>query len=164
MTQREILDLRKGAGRNPDPTSAVIYLQLADGSRYPHPGKINFVDVTVNQGTDTVQVRAVVPQSRPACSIDGQLVTVIAESGTAGDVAARPAAGDADRPGRAVRARRRQRRTRSRCAASRAAGATAQRLVVTKGLHAGEQVVTEGMQKVRPGQVVDATEAEPPAA
>jgi membrane fusion protein, multidrug efflux system len=38
------------------------------------------------------------------------------------------------------------------------------RLVVTKGLAAGDRVVTEGIQKVRPGQVVDATETAPPAA
>jgi len=38
------------------------------------------------------------------------------------------------------------------------AAATGQQLAVTKGLHAGEKVITEGVQKVRPGQVVQATE------
>jgi hypothetical protein len=31
-------------------------------------------------------------------------------------------------------------------------------LIVIKGLKAGEKVITEGVQKVRPGQVVQATE------
>jgi membrane fusion protein (multidrug efflux system) len=35
---------------------------------------------------------------------------------------------------------------------------TGQKLTVTKGLKAGEKVITEGVQKVRPGQVVQATE------
>ena len=39
-------------------------------------------------------------------------------------------------------------------------GSGAARMVVTKGLTAGEQVITEGIQKVRPGQVVQATEAQ----
>jgi membrane fusion protein, multidrug efflux system len=33
--------------------------------------------------------------------------------------------------------------------------------IVTKGLTAGEKVITEGVQKVRPGQVVQATEVKP---
>jgi membrane fusion protein (multidrug efflux system) len=32
------------------------------------------------------------------------------------------------------------------------------RLIVTKGLSPGEKIITEGVQKVRPGQVVQATE------
>ena len=78
----------------------VVYLQLADGSRYAHPGKIDFLDVTVNQGTDTVQVRAVFPNP-DRMLVDGQLVAVVAEVGKAEHGAAGAAAGAADRPGRA---------------------------------------------------------------
>ena len=58
VTQREVLTLRK---ENIGAAEATIFVQLADGSRYAHPGKINFLDVTVNQGTDTVQVRSLFP-------------------------------------------------------------------------------------------------------
>jgi membrane fusion protein (multidrug efflux system) len=37
------------------------------------------------------------------------------------------------------------------------------RVSVTKGLSAGEKVITEGIQKVRPGQAVQATEVKPQA-
>ena len=37
------------------------------------------------------------------------------------------------------------------------------RLAVAKGLSAGEKVITEGVQKVRPGQIVQATEVKPGA-
>jgi membrane fusion protein, multidrug efflux system len=37
-------------------------------------------------------------------------------------------------------------------------------MVVQSGLKEGDRVVIEGIQKVRPGQVVEATVAEPPAA
>ena len=58
----------------------MIYAQLADGNRYDKPGKLNFVDVTVNQGTDTVQVRASFPNP-DRILVDGALVTVVAEAG-----------------------------------------------------------------------------------
>jgi membrane fusion protein (multidrug efflux system) len=56
VTQREMLAVRKEQAAN-NSGQFVIYIQLADGSRYPSPGRIDFLDNTVNQGTDTVQVR-----------------------------------------------------------------------------------------------------------
>jgi membrane fusion protein (multidrug efflux system) len=37
-------------------------------------------------------------------------------------------------------------------------------MVLRKGLNAGERVVTEGIQRIRPGQVVNATEMKQPGA
>ena len=56
-------------------------LRFADGSTYDQVGKIDFVDVTVDRATDTVQVRAVFPNPSGEL-IDGQLVTVNLEAGT----------------------------------------------------------------------------------
>ena len=42
-------------------------------------GRLNFVDVQFNQGTDTVQVRATLPNPN-GLLVDGQLVTVIVET------------------------------------------------------------------------------------
>jgi membrane fusion protein, multidrug efflux system len=122
VTQREILAIRKARaeGTTGGGTESVIYVQLADGSRYPRPGKFDFLDVTVNQGTDTVQVRAVFPNPDRVL-VDGQLVTVIAEGARDSGAAAGPAArsvrqlrvgrgpGQQD-PGAAHRARRGPRR------------------------------------------------------
>ena len=162
VTQREILDLRRAQGGTPDPTSAVIHLQLADRSRYPIPGKINFVDVTVSQGTDTLQVRASFANP-DGILIDGQLVTVIAETGTPENVVLVPQqALQIDQAGPFVLVVDAENKIEARrIEGGRSDGA---RLVVTKGLAAGDRVVTEGIQKVRPGQVVDATETAPPAA
>jgi membrane fusion protein (multidrug efflux system) len=84
VSQREILAIRdklasKGTlGSTVD--AAVVYVELPDGKRYPESGKVNFVDVTVDQGTDTVPVRATLPNPKRIL-IDGQLVTVIVEGG-----------------------------------------------------------------------------------
>ena len=81
VTQREILAVRKSQAENPS-GDFVIYVQLADGSRYGQAGKIDFLDVTVNQGTDTVLVRATFANPRRTL-VDGQVVTVVAETGKA---------------------------------------------------------------------------------
>ena len=81
VTQRDILEYRKDEGQSGRRRGL---LQLADGSRYPHPGKLNFLDVTVNQGTDTVLVRATFPNPDRVL-VDGQLVSVVRRRRQAGD-------------------------------------------------------------------------------
>ena len=72
VTQRELLD----CARRQATTAATIrcLLQLADGSRYDNAGKVDYLGVTVNHGTDTVQARAVFPNP-DRILIDGALVT-----------------------------------------------------------------------------------------
>src|SRR4051812_3593423 len=80
VTQRQLLEVRKaGQQGTSDPKNVAIRVRLADGSLYPEIGRINFLDVQVNQGTDTVQVRATLANPT-ATLVDGQLVTVIAET------------------------------------------------------------------------------------
>ena len=45
-----------------------IHIKLPDGSIYPHPGLTNFLDVQVEADTDTVVVRAQLPNP------DGMLI------------------------------------------------------------------------------------------
>jgi membrane fusion protein (multidrug efflux system) len=154
VTQREMLDFRKE--RQADQTDPVIYIRLADDSRYPHPGKIDFVDVTVNQGTDTVQVRAVFPNPDRVL-VDGQLVSVVAEVGKPQASLLIPQqAIQIDQSGPFVLVVDSASKVEIRRV--EVAEANGQKLTVTKGLQAGEKVIIEGVQKVRPGQIVQATE------
>jgi membrane fusion protein, multidrug efflux system len=154
VTQREMLQIRKDRkSGDADPT---VYVRLADGSRYAQAGKADFVDVTVSQGTDTVQVRATFPNPNRIL-VDGQLVTVVAEVGKPQPALLVPQqALQMDQAGpfvllvdgnNKVEARRIE--------VGPAPGA---QVSVTKGLKAGEKVITEGVQKVRPGDVVQTTE------
>jgi membrane fusion protein, multidrug efflux system len=154
VTQREMLEFRKE--RQADDVDPVIYIRLADDSRYPHPGKIDFVDVTVNQGTDTVQVRAVFANP-DRMLVDGQLVSVVAEVGKPQASLVIPQqAIQIDQSGPFVLVVDSASKVEIRRV--EVAETTGQQLTVTKGLRAGEKVITEGVQKVRPGQVVQATE------
>jgi membrane fusion protein (multidrug efflux system) len=158
VTQREVLTVRKGQGAGAA-AHYTVYLQLADGSRYAHPGKLNFFDVTVNQGTDTVLVRAEFPNPNRIL-VDGQLVNVLAELDQGETLLQVPQqALQADQAGTYVLIVDKESKVQvRRVDTGPGVGTNAS---VKKGLDPGELVVTEGIQKVRPGQVVQATEVKP---
>jgi membrane fusion protein, multidrug efflux system len=159
VTQREMLAVRKQqAGKSGD---YVIYVQLADGSRYPSAGKLDFLDNTVNQGTDTVQVRALFTNPERVL-VDGQLVTVVAEEGKGESALLAPQqALQVDQTGPYVLIVDKDNKIQIRRVETDVGrGAN---IVIRKGLAEGEQIVTEGIQRVRPGQVVAPTEARPGA-
>jgi membrane fusion protein (multidrug efflux system) len=154
-----MLEVRKQTGAPANPTDYVIYVQLADGSRYDKPGKLDFLDVTVNQGTDTVLVRAVFPNPDRVL-VDGSLVTVFAETGRGERVVLVPQqALQIDQIGAYVLVVDKDNKIQSR--RIELGAAIPPRIIVNKGLETGELVVTEGIQRVRPGQVVQATETRP---
>ena len=160
VTQREMLAVRKqqAAGKGGE---YVIYVQLADGSRYPGAGKIDFLDNTVNQGTDTVQVRAAFANPDRVL-VDGQLVTVVAEEGKGESALVVPQqALQVDQTGPYVLVVDKDNKIQIRRVETDAARGV--NIVIRKGLAADELIVTEGIQRVRPGQVVAPTEAKPGA-
>lgn len=144
----------KKAGVGP----VAIALTLSDGSVFPSEGRINFSDVAVSEATDTILARAVfdnpdgvlrdgslvsvtikgniggaeltVPQQAIQRDVTGAYVLTVADDGT---VARKPV-------------------TVSRIAQGLA--------VVTEGLAEGDMVITEGVNKARPGAKVDAAPAE----
>jgi len=155
VTQREMLQIKKDRkSGEPEPT---IYVRLADGSRYAQAGKADFVDVTVSQGTDTVQVRATFPNPNRVL-VDGQLVNVVAEVGKPQPALLVPQqALQMDQAGPFVLVVDGDDKVEvRRIEVGPAPGA---QVSVTRGLKAGERVITEGVQKVRPGDAVRTTEA-----
>jgi len=161
VTQREMLEFRKEQKASGSNGEVDVFLTLADGSRYPAPGKIDFVDVTVNQGTDTVLVRAKFPNPNRVL-VDGQLVTVVAEPGKPEPALMVPQqALQIDQAGAFVLLVNKENKVEvRRVETGPTKGAN---IVISKGLEAGEQVITEGIQRVRPGQVVNPAEAKPGA-
>jgi membrane fusion protein (multidrug efflux system) len=160
VTQREMLAVRKQQAASKG-GEYVIYVQLADGSRYPSPGKIDFLDNTVNPGTDTVQVRALFANPDRVL-VDGQLVTVVAEEGNGENALLAPQqALQVDQTGPYVLVVDKDNKIQIRRVETDVArGAN---IVIRKGLAENELIVTEGIQRVRPGQVVAPTEFKPGA-
>lgn len=131
---------------------ATVTLVTDDGRPYPHPGKLLFSDVTVDETTGAVSLRALfpnpdrfllpgmyararieqavdeqaltVPQQAVTRSADGAAVLVVGQDGK---VVARPV---------------------------KTGSAYHNKWVITDGLKAGDRVIVEGLQKAKPGATV----------
>jgi membrane fusion protein (multidrug efflux system) len=158
VSQRELLQVRRNAeASGTNPREVTVKVRLADGSVYEHPGKINFIDVAVSTTTDTIAIRAQLPNPG-GLLVDGQLVTAIVESATPETVLEIPvAAVQIDQAGRYVLVVDKEKKVQVR--RIEIARTYEGNITITKGLDEGESVITEGIQKVRPQQVVEPTEA-----
>ena len=144
-----------GLPQSPDKNPHVtIHIKLPNGSVYPHPGLTNFLDVQVDPTTDTVAVRAQVPNPE-ALLIPGGIVGVTVERGEPRSALMIPqSAIQLDQAGRYVLVVDAAKKVEQRRVTT---GVEQGRdVVVTDGLKEGELVIVEGIQKVRPGQVVTA--------
>ncbi len=150
VSQREFLQAHI-SGRQVDIAGIKVRIRFADGSTYNQIGSINFVDVSVNRATDTVLVRATMPNPAGAL-VDGQFVTVTLETGQPGEKVVVPqAALIADQEGIYVFAVEDGKAVVKRI---KTGGEDGPNVVVNEGLKGGEQVIVEGLQSVRPGQPV----------
>lgn len=155
VAQRIMTALQERAAQTGKKTEAVVRLRLPDGALYKHPGKIDFLDVQVAQGTDTLTVRASFPNP-DRILVDGQSVGVTAESRDAELAVVIPqSATQVDQGGRFVLVVGNDKKVEVRRikATPRRDGSA----VVEEGLQEGELIVVEGLMKVRPGMVVNPT-------
>jgi membrane fusion protein (multidrug efflux system) len=156
VSQRNLLDYYRRRPDDADKSAAVtVRIRLPNGTVYPHPAVANFLDVQVDPTTDTVGVRATVPNPEHLL-IPGGVVGVSVERGAPKSALTVPqAAVLLDQAGRYVLVVDADKKVEQRRITTGAE--QGRNIVVTEGLKEGEQVIVEGIQKVRPGQVVTAT-------
>lgn len=154
-------DLERGALKAEDGSTSVTLL-LEDGQAYAEKGTLQFADISVDEGTGSIVLRAIFPNPRREL-LPGMFVRARLEEGVNAQALLVPQrAVTRDQKGQAtalvVGAESKvERRT---LVTDRVIGDA---WLVTEGLAAGEQVIVEGLQKVRPGAVVVAVEAAPKA-
>ncbi len=133
--------------------SRQVRLVLEDGSVYPQPATLQFSGVTVDRGTGTVTLRAVVPNPQGAL-LPGMVVQARVVAGVDRGALLVPQQGVSRSPtgeatalvvGAGNKAERR------RLVLERAVG---NQWLVTSGLAVGDRLIVEGLQRVRPDQVV----------
>jgi len=158
VTSRELLDVRKRAqDAGTDPRNVKVGPRLADGSVYPYDRSIDFLGVEVDPTTDSLTVRAQVPNP-DGYLVDGQLVTAIVKAAKPETVLVVPyEAMQIDQSGRFVLIVDAENKVKMQRVET---GETyGNNIVVTQGLAEGTPVITIGVQKVRPDMVVAPTEA-----
>jgi membrane fusion protein (multidrug efflux system) len=164
VSVRQGLELRERYAPKGGITAVVIKLRLPDGRLYDPTGKIDFVDNTIAQSTDTFTVRGVIPNITPRNLsnasggpvrelTDGEFVTVMVEGVQPVEVLAIPrAAVLSDQQGDfvyVVAADNKAEQRRIQLGQSTPTMAS-----VLGGLSPGDKVIVEGLQRVRPGQPV----------
>jgi membrane fusion protein (multidrug efflux system) len=164
VSVRQGLELRERYTPKGGITAVVVRLRLVDGRLYDQTGKVDFVDNTIAQSTDTFTVRGVIPNvtlrslsdaaGGPVRELtDGEFVTVLVEGVQPVEVLAIPrAAVLSDQQGDFVFVvgpdnKAEQRRI-------QLGQSTPTMASVLSGLSPGEKVIAEGLQRVRPGQPV----------
>jgi membrane fusion protein (multidrug efflux system) len=156
-----LLELRRAAAngtiRRDAADQAAARLILEDGSEYPHPGRIQFSEVIVDQGTGAVTLRAVFPNP-DGTLLPGMFVRARVEEGVTdqallvpqqammrtprGEASAMVVTADGKVEPRMLRT-------------DRAIGTN---WLVTDGIREGDRVIVEGVMRAQPGATVRATE------
>jgi membrane fusion protein (multidrug efflux system) len=132
-----------------------IRIRLSNGRDYPHAGVWNFTDPQVDQQTDALIMRATIPNPEGRL-VDGQFVTaVIRERREEPRLAIPQAALQVDQSGYYVLVVDSQHKVEMRRVQTGPNLDTD--VVITSGLREGDKVIVDGVQKVRPGQVVTET-------
>jgi membrane fusion protein, multidrug efflux system len=171
VSVRAGLDLRNRYEAKGGFNAVVLKLRLPDGRIYGQEGKLDYVSPTVAANTDTVTARGVFPNPllpgmpangpAPRELFDGEFVTVLQEGVEPITVLAIPrAAVLSDQQGDYVYVVDAQNKAQRR--SIQLGQSTPSTAVVTNGLQEGELVISEGLQRVRPGAVVSPGPATPP--
>jgi membrane fusion protein (multidrug efflux system) len=138
-----------------------VRLRLPDGSLYEHVGRVDFIDNVVDRRTGTVVLRAHFDNPQKLLVPGLYVSTMLGREETTDKLIIPQSAVQEDQAGKFVMVVAPDNKVELR--RIQAGQAYAGELVVNSGLEPGEQVVVEGIQKVRPGQVVDAKLAPRPS-
>ena len=147
-------DLASGKLQGTGKGQARVRLVTDDGREYAQPGTLQFTDVTVDVGTGSIALRALFPNPKGEL-LPGMFVRARLEEGVSPQALLVPQVGvTRDQKGvpvaMVVNAERKVERR--QLTTDRAVGNA---WLVTDGIRAGDQVIVEGLQKVRPGALVN---------
>lgn len=146
-------EFERGELQRTETDGARVALILEDGSVYPQAGVLQFSDITVDPGTGTITLRALFPNpqntllpgmfvhARVEAGVDREAL-LVPQQGVTYDLKGQPTAlvvGADDK----VELRRLQ-----------LGRSIDNRWLLKDGLNAGDRVIVEGLQKVRPGVAV----------
>lgn len=161
QSSADLLRLKRqlASGQLKGVTTAKARLILEDGSAYPLEGRVQFSEATVDQSTGTVTLRAVFPNPGQDL-LPGMYVRAILDTGIDEQAILVP-----------QQAVSRNQRAEAVTLVVNPEGKVEQRAVevrravgndwlVSAGLTAGDRVIVEGVQKVRPGAVARAVEVD----
>ena len=134
-------------------SSAAVRLTLEDGSAYDLPGRVEFAEPVVDQNTGTVTLRATFPNPS-GLLLPGMYVRTRLSQATAQNAILAPQQGVARDPKGSATVYVVGPDNKAVLKTVKADRTVGDKWLVTEGLAAGDRVITEGLDKVKPGQPV----------
>ena len=146
-------ELASGRLQRASDAEARIQLVLEDGSKYPHPGRLTFSGVTVDAGTGSVTLRAVVPNP-DRLLMPGMYVRAVLQEGVNATALLVPQQAVTRAPDGSASTLVIDGESKVAKRAIHVGRAVGTRWQVLDGLAAGDRVMTEGSQRVKVGDKV----------
>ena len=136
-------------------TQARVKLILEDGSPYPLPGTLKFSEVTVDQGTGSITLRAIFPNPNQIL-LPGMFVRAVLEEGVNEKAILVPQRGVTRNPAGDATVMLVGEGDKVEPKIIKVARTVGDSWLVSEGLKAGDRVILEGLQKALPGAPVKA--------
>ncbi len=147
--------LATGVLKHDGSAQAKVKLLLEDGSAYPLPGTLKFSEVTVDQSTGSIILRAVFPNPKQTL-LPGMFVRAVVEEGVNEQALLVPQRGVTRAPNGDAMVMVVGAEEKVEPRVIKVARTVGDSWLVTDGLKTGDRVILEGIQKARPGTPVKA--------
>jgi membrane fusion protein (multidrug efflux system) len=152
-------DIASGQLKLNGPNQAKVTLLLEDGTQYALQGSLQFTDITVDQGTGSVTVRAIFPNPRFVL-LPGMFVRARIEEGVKEDAFLVPQVGVTHDPNGKATALVVGPDDKVTAHTLQLRGTSSDQWIVEGGLEDGDRVIVAGIQKAKSGTAVKALEAQ----
>ncbi|ORM64338.1 efflux transporter periplasmic adaptor subunit [Pantoea rodasii] len=157
----QLLKLKRQQASLQQSTDVVpVTVKLEDGSAYDHPGKLELTEVSVDEATGTVTLRAIFPNPQHEL-LPGMYVRANVTNGVKTDAIMAPQQGitrDAKGNATALVVDKENKVESREVVADRVIG---NKWLITSGLNSGDKLIVEGTGKVQAGMSVKAVEVTP---
>lgn len=159
QSSSELLKLKRnlasGLLKNSGAAEAKVSLLLEDGSVYPLPGTLKFSEVTVDQSTGSITVRAVFPNPKQVL-LPGMFVRAVLEEGVIEQAILVSQRGITRNPAGNAMVMLVGAEEKVEPRVIKVVRTVGDNWLVSEGLKTGDRVILEGLQKARPGTPVKA--------
>jgi membrane fusion protein (multidrug efflux system) len=141
---------------------AKVRLLLQNGTEYPQTGTLEFSDVTVDETTGSITIRAIFPNPNEVL-LPGMFVRARLDEGIRPDALLVPQQGVTRNPRGEATAMVVGADNKVELRTLIANQAIGNKWLVTDGLKAGDRLIVSGLQKIKPGEQVKMQEVTDPA-
>ncbi len=162
QSSSEILQIRKelAAGSLASTSNLPVTILLEDGAQYAQRGRLAFSEVTVDPSTGSTAIRVIVPNPNDLL-LPGMYVRAVVSTGRRDNALLAPQQGITRDPKGNASALTVNADNKVEARKVKVSGTIGDKWLVEEGLKAGDRLIVEGVMKVKPDMLVQATEAGP---